>query len=61
VIALGMGVGWAGYYLGMWGYCLIRGYDTPFASLFKGKWPGPAANAAGPAPPADPGAGTFNV
>ena len=40
MIALGVGVAWAGYYLFMYGYCLINGYDTPFTSLAKSTWPG---------------------
>ncbi len=38
--ALGLGIFWAGYYLGMWGYCLVRGYNVPFTSMMGATWPG---------------------
>ena len=38
--AIGMGLAFAAYTLGMWGYCLIRGYNVPFTSLFAQTWPG---------------------
>ena len=31
--ALAMGLGWAGYTLGLWGYCLVRGYDVTLFEL----------------------------
>ena len=34
MIAIGMGLVWAGYTIGIWGYCLVQGYDVTFASLF---------------------------
>ena len=35
-----MGIVWAGYTVGIWGYCLVRGYNVPFTMLFKTTWPG---------------------
>jgi hypothetical protein len=62
VIAVGVLGLWAGYSVGIWGYCLVRGYDVPFTAVFKPVWPGgPAAAGSAAAPPADPGTGTFNV
>jgi hypothetical protein len=36
VVAIGMGLVFAGYAVGIWGYCLVRGYDVSFAT----QWPG---------------------
>lgn len=47
--AIGMGVSFLAYSIGMWGYCLIRGYDVPFLDLFKSTWPGVQANVTAPA------------
>ena len=44
--AIGMGLAFAAYTLGMWGYCLVRGYNVPFASLFAQTWPGSQKTAA---------------
>lgn len=33
----------AGYALGMWGYCLVRGYDVSFLNVFATRWPGGGA------------------
>jgi hypothetical protein len=46
--AIGMGVAFAAYTIGMWGYCLIRGYNVTFTSLFKQTWPGVQANETAP-------------
>lgn len=46
--AIGMGLGWLGYALGLWGYSLIRGYNVTLGQLmsplhpYSGAWP-PAA------------------
>jgi hypothetical protein len=40
MIAIGVGTLWAGYTIGLWGYCLVRGYDVPFTAMFKSQWPG---------------------
>lgn len=37
--AIGMVMVLAGYSLGLWGYCLIKGYDVSFLQLFKAEWP----------------------
>ena len=39
MVALGVAALWAGYYLTMYGYCLIRGYDVPFTALMHTAWP----------------------
>lgn len=54
MIPIGLGIVWAGYTLGVWGYCLIRGYDVPFTALFHTTWPGgsTAGKAKAPAAPA---------
>jgi hypothetical protein len=46
MIAIGVGLAWAGYAIGIWGVCLIRGYDVTFMQLFKPTWPGTAKAAA---------------
>lgn len=33
--AIAMGLGWLGYSLGLWGYCLVRGYDVTLWSLMS--------------------------
>lgn len=48
MIPVGLGLVWAGYTVGMWGYCLVRGYNVTFMQLFKPAWPG-AAKASGAA------------
>jgi hypothetical protein len=40
VIPVGLGLCWAGYTLGIWGYCLLQGYNVTFAQLFGATWPG---------------------
>lgn len=42
MVAVGMGLIWAGYAIGMWGYCLVRGYDVSFRDCFRTYWPGAA-------------------
>jgi hypothetical protein len=37
--AIGMVLILAGYYAGLYGYCLIRGYDVTFTSLAHTSWP----------------------
>jgi hypothetical protein len=46
VIAIGVGIIWAGYTLAVWGYCLIRSYDVSFVDLFKTTWPAGTTGAA---------------
>ena len=40
MVAIGMALVWAGYAVGMWGYCLVRGYDVSFMNVFGAAWPG---------------------
>jgi hypothetical protein len=40
VVAIGLAMVWAGYAAGIWGYCLVRGYDVSFANVFASQWPG---------------------
>ena len=40
MVPIGLALSWAGYTVGIWGYCLIRGYDVTFVQCFKGTWPG---------------------
>lgn len=40
MVAIGMGLVFAGYAAGMWGYCLVRGYDVSFGNVFATAWPG---------------------
>jgi hypothetical protein len=51
MIPLGLGLAWAGYTLGIWGYCLVRGYDVTFMQLFARSWPGTGKTGRGPAGP----------
>lgn len=39
MFALGLGTLWVGYTVGLYGYCLIRGYDISFLEMFAGPWP----------------------
>jgi hypothetical protein len=48
MIAIGLGLAWAGYTIGMWGYCLVRDYNVTITDLFRATWPGPGGAAAGP-------------
>lgn len=48
MIAIGYGIFWAGYTLGIWGYCLVNSYDVPFTSLFALTWPGAQSNMTAP-------------
>lgn len=43
VTAIAIGIIFAAYTIGLWGYCLVRGYDVPMKSLFASTWPGKAA------------------
>jgi hypothetical protein len=50
MVALGMGIVWAGWALGLYGFCLIRGYDVTLGQLvnpvniYSGGWPPPFIN-----------------
>ena len=37
---IGMGLAFIAYAGGVWGYCLLRGYNVTPADLFKNTWPG---------------------
>lgn len=39
MFALGLGVLYIGYSVGLYGYCVIRGYDISFVEMFVGPWP----------------------
>jgi len=39
MIAIAMGVVLAGYAAGIWGVCLVRGYNVRFRDVWKGTWP----------------------
>lgn len=47
MIAIVMLAAWSDYLVGLWGYCLLRGYDVTIAELanplhpYAGKWPPP--------------------
>lgn len=56
VIVIGLGVLLGGYTIGIWGYCLVNGYNVPFMQLFGNTWNGGAAEGGGI--PLKPGAAT---
>ena len=37
--ALGIGLLWVGYAAGLYGYCLLRGYDITPKQLLSTSWP----------------------
>lgn len=45
MVAIGMGLLFAGYAVALYGYCLIRGYNVTFADVFKPAWPGAGGTA----------------
>lgn len=45
---IGMGLMFGAYTLGIWGYCLIRGYNVPFTSMFGQTWPGTQVSTTAP-------------
>jgi len=42
VIPVGLGLAFVGYTVGIWGYCLVRGYNVTFPELFQSEWGGGA-------------------
>lgn len=59
MIPIGVGITFAAYTVGIWGYCLVRGYNVKFTQLFASAWPGTqkastantaGASGTGPAP-----------
>jgi hypothetical protein len=61
MVAIGMFLVWGGYTIGIWGYCLVNGYDVTFQSLLGTTWASAAQTPQGTLPPADPGVGTTNL
>jgi hypothetical protein len=41
--AIGIATIYVGYSLGLWGYCLIKGYNVGLKELFMPTWPPPLA------------------
>jgi hypothetical protein len=39
MVPIGMAIMWLSYTTGMWGYCLVRGYNVKFTQLFGTTWP----------------------
>ena len=45
MIVVGMALAWAGYTVGFYGFCLVKGYDVSFVQLvspkgwYSGPWP----------------------
>jgi len=37
---VGIAIVFAGYTIGLWGYCLLKSYDVTFRQLFATTWPG---------------------
>ncbi len=60
MVVIAMGLVFGGYAISLWGYCLVRGYDVTFTSLFGTKWV--SAQSGGTSQnlplPVDPGIGT---
>ena len=63
MVAIGMALIWGGYTIGIWGYCLVNGYDVTFTSLFGTKWVSAQSGGSvqAPANPTDPGTGITNL
>lgn len=65
MVAIGMALVWGGYTIGIWGYCLVNGYDVTFSSLFRTSWVSGGSQGSQqqplPAFPTDPGTGIANV
>lgn len=40
MVIIGMGMVFAGYWVTMWGYCLVRGYNQPFTAMAGFTWAG---------------------
>jgi hypothetical protein len=59
MVAIGMVLIWGGYTIGIWGYCLVNGYDVTFQSLLGTAWTSAAQGQSdgAPLPVADPGTG----
>jgi hypothetical protein len=57
MVVIGMGLVFAGYWVGLYGYTLIRGYDVSFIQMARPQWPGATAAAKTPAPAKTTGPG----
>lgn len=44
MMALGVGTVWLGYALGLWAYCLLRGYCVTLPDIFNWNYPAKAAS-----------------
>lgn len=51
MIAIGMGIAWAGYSVALWGYCLLHGVDVKFTQLINPVHPYTGGFAGGQIPP----------
>ena len=58
MIVIGIAMAWAGYTVGLWGYCLVQGYDVPFSAMFHTTWPTDVAGTPSPASGATTAPGT---
>lgn len=47
MVAIAIGLVWAGYFGGLYGYCLIRGYNVTPKQLLSSQWPPQSAPSAG--------------
>lgn len=47
MIAVGIGLVWLAYATGLYGYCLVRGYNITPKQLLSSTWPPPATGNAG--------------
>jgi hypothetical protein len=50
VTAIGMGLAFGAYAIGIWGYCLCRSYDVTFGMLWGPTWGGATGKAAAKSP-----------
>lgn len=48
MVPIGVAMVWGAYTVGIWGYCLVRGYDVTFMQLFSGQWPAGTPGKTGP-------------
>lgn len=39
MVAIGVGLAWAAYFGGLYGYCLVRGYNVSPKQLLSKTWP----------------------
>lgn len=48
MVPIGVGLLFGAYCLGMFGYCMTRGYNVTFPQMFAQTWPGAAVNETAP-------------